>query len=114
MTRTKIQYLLAIALLCEQQEVRMTDVSRLLKVTKPSVHRMLGELSELELVHYQPRGKITLTEKGQAAARRYTAQRSALTRWLKRELAIDEAQADEGALALMACLPEDCFQKISV
>ena len=48
--------------------VGITDISRELKISKPSVTKAIGILRSEELVIQEKYGKITLTEKGVLAA----------------------------------------------
>ncbi|UWG95919.1 metal-dependent transcriptional regulator [Dehalobacter sp. DCM] len=44
--------------------VRVTDISKKLKVSLPSVTKALGRLREKKYINYEPYGEITLTEQG--------------------------------------------------
>lgn len=44
--------------------VRVTDISKKLNVSLPSVSKALGRLKEKEYIVYEPYGEIILTEKG--------------------------------------------------
>ncbi|MGI6119859.1 MAG: metal-dependent transcriptional regulator [Desulfosporosinus sp.] len=45
--------------------VRVTDISKKLNVSSPSVTKALGKLREKQYIHYEPYGEIILTEKGE-------------------------------------------------
>ena len=68
-----------------------------LGVSGPSVTEALQVLSEKGLVHYEPYGPITLTPKGEAAARDVLYRHGALKDFFVSVLGIDEKTADEGA-----------------
>ncbi|ADY57173.1 iron (metal) dependent repressor, DtxR family [Syntrophobotulus glycolicus DSM 8271] len=44
--------------------VRVTDISKKLNVSMPSVTKALGKLREKKYIYYQPYGEIILTEQG--------------------------------------------------
>jgi len=44
--------------------VRVTDISKKLNVSLPSVTKALGKLKEKKYIHYEPYGEIILTEQG--------------------------------------------------
>ncbi len=106
LTCARIRYLIAIRELAPQDGgIRMTELSKALGITKPSVHKMLNELSELGLVHFAPRGRIHLSQDGRALASQCAQTHQRITLWLMHALAIEESLASAGALALMDCLP---------
>jgi Mn-dependent DtxR family transcriptional regulator len=45
-------------------EVRVTDISKKLNVSMPSVTKALGRLKEKQYIIYEPYGEIILTDKG--------------------------------------------------
>ncbi|MFA6808629.1 MAG: iron dependent repressor, metal binding and dimerization domain protein [Eubacteriales bacterium] len=47
-----------------REVVRVTDISRKLGVSLPSVSKALSKLREKEYINYEPYGRIELTEKG--------------------------------------------------
>ncbi len=54
----------------EKPVVRSIDISKKLKVSKPSVSEMLKKLSKLNFIEFSPYSKIKLTGKGEKLARR--------------------------------------------
>lgn len=66
LTQGHMRYLLAIGRLHAEEGngARITDISRVLKVSKPSAHRMARRLETLRLVEFAPRGRVYLTAKG--------------------------------------------------
>lgn len=54
----------------EQDKVRSIDISKKLKISKPSVSEMLKKLSSLNLIKFEPYSDIELTGKGEKLARK--------------------------------------------
>ena len=97
----------------EGPSVSSVQVARALRVSRPSVARMLDVLAEKELVTREHYGKIQLTETGAALARELAAGLRDLERRLpalELDLSPEETAAAAGALA--AALPERCFRRL--
>ena len=74
LSRAHLRYLLAIGQLSQGRgAVSSVQVARALRVSRPSVARMLAVLAEKELVTRERYGKIHLTETGAALARELAA-----------------------------------------
>ena len=114
LTGTHLRYLLAIHELTQSGEtVSSVRVAQQLQVSKPSVTRMLGILTERELVDKERYGKVCLSPAGREAAERYQDQ---LTRLMERipalGLPLDSASTRAAAEALAAVLPERCLREV--
>lgn len=114
LSQAHLRYLLAIGRLArEKAAVSSAQVARTLRVSRPSVTRMLTILAEKDLVTKERYGKITLTETGAALALQLQSGLRDLERRLPAlglELDREETAAVAGALA--AALPERCFQQL--
>lgn len=114
LSRAYLRYLLTIGQLArEGPSVSSVQVARALRVSRPSVARMLDVLAEKELVTREHYGKIQLTETGAALARELAAGLRDLERRLpalELDLSPEETAAAAGALA--AALPERCFRRL--
>ena len=111
LTHTHFRYLLAIYELSQTGgAVSSARVAAALGVSKPSVARMLGVLTERALVEKERYGKISLTDAGLAAAQTYQGRVRRLAERMPAlglDLSGDELREAAGVLA--ASLPERCF-----
>lgn len=91
-------YLEAIYHLAVGQEVaRSKDIAEATGVSRASVTGALKALSEKGLVHYQPYGYATLTEKGQEVARRVVRRHEVLARFFEGLLGAEASTAQAAA-----------------
>lgn len=110
LTNTHFRYLLAIYRLSQgQAEVSSAGVAGALRVSRPSVTRMLSVLAEKDLVTKERYGKIALTDRGAALARgQQDYVRRLALRLPSLGLELSGREAEEAALALAAVLPPRC------
>ena len=72
LTATNIKYLIAIYYLGQKDRfVKCADVSKVLSVTRPSVHAMMKTLTEMALIEKPHYGKVNFTAKGREMAEKY-------------------------------------------
>ena len=74
--------------------VGITDISRELKISKPSVTKAIGILRAEELVIQEKYGKITLTEKGVLAAEEVYKKHKILSKFINKVLGVNERTAE--------------------
>jgi len=97
-TASMEDYLEAVAMLQGNDKVvRVSQISRKLKVKMPSVTSALKKLSEQRLVEHERYGRIKLTPEGEAVARDVIYRHEALTRFFIQALSIDRKIAEEDA-----------------
>jgi DtxR family Mn-dependent transcriptional regulator len=97
-TASMEDYLEAVAMLRGKGKVvRVSQISRKLKVKMPSVTSALKKLSEQKLVEHERYGHIKLTPKGDEVARDVIRRHEALTRFFVQALSIDRQIAEEDA-----------------
>jgi DtxR family Mn-dependent transcriptional regulator len=97
-TASMEDYLEAVAMLQgNDQVVRVSQISRKLKVKMPSVTSALKKLSEQQLVEHERYGCIKLTPEGEAVARDVIRRHEALTHFFVQALSIDRQTAEEDA-----------------
>lgn len=108
LTETHLHYLLAIYELGQLKPVvRAAEIANRLKISKPSVTRMLGVLAEKELLTREPYGKVDLTETGRSAVEEYRTVSEQLVCLIpKMGLDLTEDELKETAYLLAANLPE--------
>jgi len=97
-TASMEDYLEAVAMLREKEKVvRVSQISRKLKVKMPSVTSALKKLSEQGLVEHERYGHIKLTPEGSRIARDVIYRHEALTRFFAQALGINRETAEEDA-----------------
>jgi len=97
-TASMEDYLEAVAMLRGKGKVvRVSQISRKLKVKMPSVTSALKKLSEQRLVEHERYGHIKLTPEGDKVARDVLRRHKALTRFFVQALGIDRETAEEDA-----------------
>ncbi|MFW6105370.1 MAG: metal-dependent transcriptional regulator [Chloroflexota bacterium] len=97
-TASMEDYLEAVAMLQGNDKVvRVSQISRQLKVKMPSVTSALKKLSEQQLVEHERYGRIKLTPEGEAVARDVIRRHEGLRRFFIQALSIDRKTAEEDA-----------------
>ena len=107
-------YLEIIASLKRDKSVaRVKDISRLMKVTKPSVSSALDFLSESGLIIHERYGYVDLTLEGERLAKDVQAKHDILTRFLREVLDISLKIAAEDACRMEHAISPQTFQKLT-
>ncbi len=105
-------YLEAILRLREQKgQVRSVDIALLLGVTKPSVSFAMKKLRENACILMDDDSLITLTQKGEAIARRVYDRHQTLKRFLM-SLGVPEAIAHEDACKIEHDISQESLEAI--
>lgn len=120
MTRTKEytasieDYLEAIALLSEDKHAaRVSEISRALQVTMPSVSAALKKLSEEGLVEHERYGYVRLTNEGKRIADDVWWRHETLRRFLVEVLDVVAETADEDACRMEHSLSPDSLERLA-
>ena len=106
-------YLEAIIMLggTPEQQIRSVDVAKKLGVSKASVNKAIGLLTEKGLLNQPYYGDITLTEQGYAYGQAVFKRHRYLTAFLSKELGIAEDVAEEEACLMEHAISDDSFEK---
>lgn len=80
--------------------VGITDISRELKISKPSVTKAIGILRSKKMVIQEKYGKITLTEKGILVAEEIYKKHKILSKFINKVLGVNERTAEIDACKL--------------
>ena len=91
--------------------VRSVDVSEYLGYSKPSVSRAMGILRGGEYITMESDGSISLTEKGDAIARKIYERHTLLTKLLI-HIGVTEATAAADACKLEHAISDESFEAI--
>lgn len=105
-------YLETILKLQQQQgQVRSIDIVGELHYSKPSVSVAMKKLRESGHVKMDENGLLTLTEQGEAVARRILDRHRVLSRMLE-TMGVDEETAAAEACEIEHCISDSTFDKI--
>lgn len=92
--------------------ISSSDVSRLVGVSKASTVKMTQRLSDEGYILKEPYGKISLTESGIKAASSLFTSSVILCDFLHKQVGIDQQEADEDAVKIVAQLSEKSVEKL--
>ena len=107
LTNSQEEYLKTIYLLSKNNEkVRVTDIAKKLKITKPSVNKGINNLKEIGLLEYEAYREIVLTKKGIELAENIIKKQDILEMFLVNVLEIEKKQAIEEAKTLKHAISE--------
>ncbi|HOZ45355.1 MAG TPA: metal-dependent transcriptional regulator [Candidatus Hydrogenedentes bacterium] len=95
----------------ESTSARAKDIAARLGVRSPSVTGALRVLAARELVNYTPYGAITLTAKGDLAAREVVRRHEALKDFLEQVLGIAPAEADDAACKMEHAVSRNILER---
>lgn len=113
MTYAQKKYLFAIYRLgINGGVISSSDVSRLVGVTKASTVKMTQRLTDEGYILKEPYGKISLTDEGVKAASSLFANSLILCDFLKNKVGIDESDADNDSVKIVAQVSEDTVEKL--
>ena len=92
--------------------ISSSDVSRLVGVSKASTVKMTQRLSDEGYILKEPYGKISLTESGIKAASSLFTSSVILCDFLHKQVGIDQQEADEDAVKIVAQVSETSGEKL--
>ena len=91
-------YLKQIYVLAQRsEEVRVTDIAKLLEISKPSVNRAMNTLKEQGYIEHEHYGTIKLTKEGVAAGKNIHETYKTAYKFLTEFLGVSAAEAEEEA-----------------
>ena len=93
-------------------QVRVTDISKKMNCSKPSVNRALNCLREEGLVLYEAYGNIEITEEGENIAKSIVKRQDILKLFLIQILGIDRKTAEIEATEMKHAISEDTSIKL--
>ena len=95
-----------------EKQIRVTDISKRLNCTKPSVNRALNCLKDEGLIFYEAYKNIEITEKGIDLAKSIVKKQDILKLFLTQVLGVDENVAGEEATNMKHAISEDTTLKL--
>ncbi len=93
-------------------QVRVTDISKKLNCSKPSVNRALNCLKDEGLILYETYGDIDITEEGISVAKSIIKRYDILKLFLVEILGVDESVAQDEATKMKHAISEDTISKL--
>jgi DtxR family Mn-dependent transcriptional regulator len=95
----------------QASEIRVTDIARRLRVTRPSVVGMIKHLVEHGLVDHAHYGGVELTQQGTDVAREMWHRHQVLRRFLEEVLGLDAVLAEEDACRMEHTLSPETIER---
>lgn len=113
LTDAQIRCLLALLSLTRcGEEIASKDVSKVLGVSRPSVHRMLEILGKTGLTEKKPYGAVRLTPEGMRLAEALEARRDRLLLLFVRRFGLSMDQGAQAATLLLSGLEEESLDRL--
>lgn len=97
----------------EREGVRITDIAKLLSVTKPSVISAIKTLSKDGYISQESYSEIYLTEKGRIKAEQVYRRHKTLKEFFFNVLGVDEEIAEKDACKIEHDISSDSMEKIA-
>lgn len=95
-----------------ENQIRVTDISKRLNCSKPSVNRALNCLKSEGLIEYEVYGDIELTEEGTNVAKSIVKRYDILKLFLTDVLDVDENTAEAEATSMKHSISENTINKL--
>lgn len=116
LTASQIRYLLAIYKLSNNGVVRSADIADNLFVTRPSVHRMIIQMSKMNLITKEKYSYISITENGRILAEQYYNEFCHICKLLNNSLGLPFDSVENGVITILSRLDLEnlnsvCMQK---
>ena len=113
LTNSQEEYLKTIYILEKNSgKIRVTDIAKKLKITKPSVNRAIKNLRDLDLIEYEVYGDINLTYQGEETAKEIIKKQDIVKMFLVDILDVDEKDAEEEAKSMKYAISPDTTKKL--
>ena len=113
LTNSQEEYLKTIYILEKNSgKIRVTDIAKKLKITKPSVNRAIKNLRDLDLIEYEVYGDINLTYQGEETAIEIIKKQDIVKMFLVDILDVDEKDAEEEAKSMKYAISPDTTKKL--
>lgn len=108
-------YLEAILILEEKnKQVRMSDIAKMLGVSKPSVNKAMSVLRDSGWILQQKYGAILLTDEGRKYATKVYDRHKLFKRFFIEVLKLPEPVAEEDACHMEHCVSDETMDKLRV
>lgn len=95
-----------------EKQIRVTDISKRLNCSKPSVNRALNCLKDEGLILYEAYGNIEITDRGLEIAKSIVKKQDILKLFLTQVLEVDDKTAGKEATNMKHAISEDTILKL--
>ena len=106
LTSSQLRYLFVLKEITDERgqgaKIKLEDLSDTLKVSKPSVHRMMEVFKNLGILE-EKRGIAGLTQLGAETAEAYSKRYQLIDTYRKDKVGVGESEADELAISILGC-----------
>ena len=114
LTKSSEEYLKNIYLIQNKNgSVRVTDIAKVMNVTKASVNKAIYILKDENMVSYEPYGTLKLTETGIKEAKKILQAYDIVKVFLKDVIGIDKEKVEKEAESMKASLSDDSINKVA-
>ena len=93
--------------------VASKEIAVQMRVSRPSVHRLLEGLVRRGLIEKEPYGAVEMSEKGRAAADKLTEMEKACAERMAGEFGLGACEAEKAALLLICGLDEESVVRVA-
>lgn len=115
LTNSQEEYLRAIYILEKKEtKIRITDISKELNLTKPSVNYGVKNLKELGLVEFESYGNVYLTQFGKKIAKEVIKKYDILKAFLVQVLEVKKEVATKEAISMKHAVSKDTINKLEI
>ena len=97
----------------ENKEIKAVDIANEFNISRSSVSEALIRLSDLDLILYEGRRGIKITEKGEAEAKRIIKKHEVLCNFFHKILNVDFETASKNACKIEHVIDEELIDKLS-
>lgn len=99
--------------IANNEEVKAIDIANQFNISRPSVSEALIRLSDMDLIVYEARRGIKITQKGADEAKKVIRKHKVLFDFFHEILKIDDKNADENACKIEHVIDENIIEQIN-
>ena len=94
-------------------KIRVTDIAKKMKCSKPSVNKAINILKEEKLINYETYGTIELTKQGEDLAKKILEAYDITYLFMKDVLNLDEEEAKSEAEKIKSTISDNTINKLA-
>lgn len=100
--------------LIQDKEIKAIDIANKFKISRPSVSEALIRLADMDLIIYEGRKGIKITEKGTLQAQKTIKKHKILSDFFTKILDIDLISADNNACKIEHVIDDNIIEKMEI
>ena len=113
-SKSSEEYIKNMYILKEQNgKIRVTDIAKKMKCSKPSVNKAINILKEEKLINYETYGTIELTKQGENLAKKILEAYDITYLFMKDVLNLDEEEAKSEAEKIKSTISDNTINKLA-